>query len=201
MQNTWPVSNKKFDAHDIDPQAHDVRFNAIEADYEAQIEAEKTRAGRVEQEIEARSLNRYNDVCGKITTEQTRAEFVETGLSDRITSEVDAIKQTITITKSFDTVELFNKSGSSVGSNTRYLRVHSDGYKEMWGVITMHSSTSNVVVMLPDSFSDVNYNISQINSGTYGAFTCDDLTNSSFTLAHAQSITPSFVIRWKATGY
>ena len=91
MESTWPVSNKKFDAHTVDPEAHDARFNAIEADYEAQIETEKTRADRVAAEVEARSLNRYNDACGKITTEQTRAEFVETELSERITAEVGVL--------------------------------------------------------------------------------------------------------------
>ena len=88
MKDTYPVSNKKLEEHGVDAEAHNVRFKAIEDDYEAQIEVEKTRAGRVEAEIEARSLNRYNDACGKITTEQTRAELVETGLSERITSEV-----------------------------------------------------------------------------------------------------------------
>ena len=92
MQNTWPVSNKKFEEHVVDPQAHNARFNAIEADYEAQIKSEEIRASRVEAEIEARSLNRYKDACGKITTEQTRAESVETGLSERITSEVGTLR-------------------------------------------------------------------------------------------------------------
>ena len=79
-----------FSAHLVDPQAHDARFNAIEADYEAQIETEKTRAGSAETGIETRSLSRYNSACDKISTEQIRATFVESTLDDKITAEATA---------------------------------------------------------------------------------------------------------------
>lgn len=68
MNNTLPISVQKLINHNGDTTAHNNRFIAIENDYEAQIGTEQTRAERVESELEARSLNRYNDACLKINT-------------------------------------------------------------------------------------------------------------------------------------
>lgn len=85
MQNTWPVSNKKFEEHVVDPQAHDVRFNAIEADYEAQIATERGRISALD-----------SDLRSAIKTETERAEGVEAELEkarDSIISTISRIDE------------------------------------------------------------------------------------------------------------
>lgn len=82
MQDTWPVSNKKFDAHNNDPEAHDARFHAIEDDYEAQIAIERNNIIKVD-----------SDLRSAINSETERATGVEAGLEQARISIVSNISR------------------------------------------------------------------------------------------------------------
>lgn len=75
MNNTLPISAQKLINHNEDMTAHNNRFIAIENDYEAQIQTEKQRAESVETELEARSLNRYNDMLENYATKAYVSSF------------------------------------------------------------------------------------------------------------------------------
>ena len=112
---------------------------------------------------------------------------------------VNVIKQTITAAKSSYTINVYSND-TLVGSTTCYCRVHSDGYKEMWGVITITTNTRTTKFMLPESFSDVNYNVLVSNDFTHGELQCI-VELDSVTLTSSQTMPVGYHVRWKASGY
>lgn len=113
---------------------------------------------------------------------------------------VKTIKQTaITTTKSSYTIDVYS-GNTLVGSTTCYCRTHSDGYKEMWGVITITTVTKITKFMLPESFSDANYNVLVSQDFTNSELQCV-VELDTITLTHPTGMSVGYHVRWKASGY